>query len=35
MRTVMYRYYTWRAMRTDDFTLQDYYYNKADEVLNR
>lgn len=35
MRTILYRYYRWRAMRTEDFDLMWYYDNKANEVLNR
>lgn len=35
MRTILYRYYTWQARRTEDFTLMEYYYKKASKVLDR
>ena len=33
MRAIRYRYFMWRASRTDDFTLQYYYERKASKAL--
>lgn len=33
MKTILYKYYMWRAMRTDDFHLMWHYKHKARKVL--
>ena len=33
MRTTIYRYYMWRASRTDDFYLKWHYERKARKIL--